>query len=59
MILQIEREWHKEPGWFATLDHRQQIDLIAMHRVEHTPKKDLVKKVDKRSLIKKRIEEKY
>ena len=36
MILTIEREWSKYPGWFMSLEREQQIDLLALHRVETT-----------------------
>lgn len=33
MILDIEREWHREPGWFDSLDAEQQALLFAERRV--------------------------
>lgn len=36
MILGIEREWGKEPGWFDTLTREQQTRLLADWRVRHT-----------------------
>lgn len=32
MILEIERAWGKDPGWFETLDRGRQIDLLAWNR---------------------------
>ena len=56
-ILKIERAWGKEPGWFASLDRDRQIQLLALQRVENTPEKELIKKPDKRALIRQRIKE--
>lgn len=40
MILSIEREWSKHPGWLASLDKSTQISLIADYRIRYTkPKK--------------------
>lgn len=39
MILTIEREWGKEPGWFAALDHEAQVQLLAEYRLRHAPSK--------------------
>ena len=33
MILQIERRWHRDPGWFYTLPRPHQIQLIADYRM--------------------------
>ena len=33
MILEIERVWHRAPGWFYTLHRTQQIALIADYRI--------------------------
>lgn len=34
MILEIEREWHQTPGWYATLDHSVQTLLMGWYRVK-------------------------
>jgi len=33
LILGIEREWGKHPGWFAGLSREQQVLLMADHRL--------------------------
>lgn len=33
MILQIEREWSKEPGWFAGLSHEHKVVVLAERRL--------------------------
>jgi hypothetical protein len=33
MILEIERLWHRDPGWFYTLHRTEQIGLIADYRM--------------------------
>ena len=41
MIIAIEREWAKAPGWFATLDESARVRLMAEWNVRHraaTPK---------------------
>lgn len=35
MILAIEREWAKHPGWFWTLPRDVQRDLLADWRLRH------------------------
>jgi hypothetical protein len=35
--LQIEREWSKAPGWFATLDRDTQATLIAELQTREAP----------------------
>jgi hypothetical protein len=35
--LQIEREWAKAPGWFATLDRDTQATLIAELQTREAP----------------------
>ena len=35
MILRIERDWGKHPGWFATLPKHSQVRLFADYRLEH------------------------
>ncbi len=42
--LQISRAWGREPQWFASLPSDQQVKLLALHRIENTPAKDLKKK---------------
>ena len=40
MILEIERRWNREPGWFYTLPRPTQIALIADYRISiETPKR--------------------
>lgn len=47
MILSIEREWNKYPGWLSSLDKSTQISLIADYRVRYTkPKKSDSSKQD-------------
>lgn len=38
MILDIEQDWGKEPGWFATLDAGAQAQLLARRRIQIRPK---------------------
>jgi hypothetical protein len=41
VIIAIEREWAKHPGWFATLDEHARVRLMAEWNVRHraeTPK---------------------
>ncbi len=40
MILEIERAWNREPGWFVGLDGGRQEQLIAWWNVLHTPKQE-------------------
>ncbi len=40
VVLEIERLWSKEPGWFATLDRERQTQLLAWHRVHCDPTGD-------------------
>lgn len=44
VALQIARAWGREPDWFHSLPSDQQVQLLAMHRVENTPAKELQKK---------------
>ena len=39
MILAIEREWSKRPGWFVTLTAEQRTLLLADWQIRHKPKK--------------------
>ena len=39
MILAIEREWGKVPGWFVTLDAEQRALLLADWQIRHKPPK--------------------
>ena len=40
MILQIERRWNRDPGWFSTMARETQIELIADYRMDfEDPKK--------------------
>lgn len=39
MILAIEREWGKEPGWFASLERVTRAELLADWEIRHTSKK--------------------
>jgi len=39
LILEIEREWAKYPGWFSTLEADVQEDLIAYWMVKHVEEK--------------------
>jgi|TARA_R100001086_G_C11839399_1_gene258732 hypothetical protein len=34
MILEIERTWNRDPGWFYSLPKPTQIQLIANHRID-------------------------
>lgn len=40
MVLAIEREWNRDPGWLASLDKSTQISLIADYRVRYTKPKN-------------------
>jgi hypothetical protein len=40
MILRIERDWAKYPGWFATLPKADQVRLFADYRIEHEDPKE-------------------
>lgn len=52
MILSIEREWNKYPGWLSELDKSTQISLIADYRVRYTkPTKSVNKQDDMRAAI--------
>mgnify|MGYP005995880119 CR=1 FL=1 len=44
VALQIARAWGREPDWFHHLPTAQQVQLLAMHRIENTPAKELQKK---------------
>lgn len=57
MILKIERSWGRDPGWFSTLEREQQIQLLALYRVENTPREKLEDKPDKRAIMMQRINE--
>ena len=60
MILDIEKEWSRDPGWFFCQDHETQIDLIAHHRLSKYDQKNIKKrreKIKKSKFIKQR--EKY
>jgi hypothetical protein len=35
MILQIERQWNRDPGWVSSLPRPTQIQLIADFRLDH------------------------
>ena len=39
MILAIEREWGKVPGWFVTLDAERRARLLADWQIRHKPPK--------------------
>jgi hypothetical protein len=41
IALQIARQWNRQPDWFYTLSIKDQTKLLALHRIEHTPAKDL------------------
>lgn len=38
MILEIERAWNREPGWFVDLDGDRQARLLAWWNVLQNPK---------------------
>ena len=59
MVLKLERQWGREPGWFYTLSRREQIDLMAMARHESTPANERRSKAkaDKAALIRQKIKE--
>ena len=47
MILEIEREWSKEPGWFSGLDSGQQALLLGEYRArvrEHRQAAEVAKR---------------
>ena len=44
MILRIERDWGKYPGWFATLEKPAQVRLFADYRLEHEDPKETEKR---------------
>jgi len=35
VILDIECAWSREPGWFQTLDAKQQTRLLSWWRIKH------------------------
>jgi len=37
MILRVEREWNREPGWFYGLPRSTQIALLADFRINNEP----------------------
>ena len=37
MIMEIERLWGQDPGWYAGLTRTAQIDLMAWYRVQIDP----------------------
>lgn len=39
MILAIEREWGKQPGWFASLDRETRADVMADWQLRQQPPK--------------------
>lgn len=39
MILAIEREWNKTPGWFLTLEPDARALLLADWQIRHKPPK--------------------
>lgn len=50
MILQIERSWNRDPGWFSTLPKHTQIALMAEFRMRNESQK----RTEKRSRAAKR-----
>ena len=44
VALQIARALGREPDWFHSLPGDQQVQLLALHRTENTPAKELQKK---------------
>ena len=41
LALQIARQWQRPLDWFYGLSIKDQAKLLALHRIEHTPTKDL------------------
>lgn len=37
MILDIERDWQKYPGWFSTLHRKDRVMIIADYRLRMRP----------------------
>jgi hypothetical protein len=56
--LKIERQWHREPGWFSTLDKATQVKLIAAYRAEMMPHKAVKQKRmnKKQALIRQKVQ---
>lgn len=60
MILEIEKDWNQEPGWFIQQNKEVQLDLIAHYRLARIDPKNIEKRKNK--LKKQRFEkqrEKY
>ncbi len=54
MILEIEKDWKKYPGWFIQQNKEVQLDLIAHFRLARMDPKNIDKRKNK--LKKKRFE---
>lgn len=59
MVLRIEKEWGRDPGWFYSLSKKHQVDLLGLARLDSIPLKERrgKAKADKAALIRQKIQE--